>query len=335
MMRFARRSFLRGYVGPGIAAAALSGQAARAQQKEHRPITIISGGPTGAWYPTAAAIAELVNAGYRGQPVNISPGKGAVSNPLSVGSGEVEVGLSFGPFLRLAYEGRNEVFDMPGFDSLRAVGNIGVNTFQIVMGADVPDDIFDQLKGGRRVSMGIGAVGSSTHFGVNKFLQEYGVDYESLRRNGSRLLSGASQSQTDAYKNRQIDIYFNTIGINAAVMQEAVTARASKLYSIPDRVRQAMASKLGYIPSVIPANTYPGQSGPVNTLDLSTIVFARADLSEAMVYDITRAMAENKPRLVAAFAGFAGWEPEDLAKGLPIPVHPGAARYFRERGWAH
>lgn len=331
MTRLARRSFLYSSVGSGLAA--LSGAAARAQQKEHRPITIISGGPTGAWYPTAAAIAELVNAQYRGQPVNISPGKGAVSNPLAVGSGEVEVGLSFGPFLRLAYEGRNEVFDMPGFNNLRAVGNIGVNTFQIILGADVPDDIFDQLKSGRRVSMGIGAVGSSTHFGVNKFLQEYGVDYEFLRRNGSTLLSGASQSQTDAYKNRQINIYFNTIGINAAVMQEAVTARASKLYSIPDRVREAMASKLGYIPSVIPANTYPGQTESVNTLDLSTILFARADLSDEMVYDITRAMAENKPRLVAAFAGFADWRPEDLAKGLPIPVHPGAERYFRERAW--
>lgn len=332
MGHVARRSFLRVSVGSGIAAALPAG-GVRAQEKEHKPITIISGGPTGAWYPTAAAIAELVNAQYRGQPVNISPGKGAVSNPLSVGSGEVEVGLSFGPFLRLAYEGKNEVFDMQGFDNLRAIGNIGVNTFQIVMGTDVPDDIFEQLKNGRRVSMGIGAVGSSTHFGVNKFLQEYGVSYDSLRRNGSTLLSGASQSQTDAYKNRQIDIYFNTIGINSAVMQEAVTARASKLYSIPDQVRTALAEKLGYIPSVIPANTYPGQSEAVNTLDLSTILFARADLSEDMVYDITKATAENKPRLVAAFAGFAAWEPKDLAVGLPIPVHPGAARYFRERGW--
>lgn len=307
--------------------------AASAQDKTHSPITIVSGGPTGAWYPTAAMIAEIVNEGYQGQPVNISPGKGAISNPLVVGSGEMEVGLSFGPFLRLAYEGENEVFDMPGFDNLRSIANIGVNTFQIIMGVDVDEDIFERLKDGERVSMGIGAVGSSTHFAVEKFLEEYGVDYATLESNGSTLLSGASQSQTDAYQNRQIDIYFNTIGINASVMQEAVTSRNSKLYSMPDHVREAMVNDLGYIKSVIPGGTYPGQPDDVDAVDLATVIFVREDLSEDMVYDITKAIAENRERLINAFAGFESWQPEEMVDGTAIPLHPGAERYYRERGW--
>lgn len=304
-----------------------------AQDRTHPAITIVSGGPTGAWYPTAAMVAEIVNASYQGQPVNISPGKGAISNPLVVGSGEMEVGISFGPFLRLAYEGQNEVFDMPGFSELRSIGNIGVNTFHVIMGENVDPDIFEKLKDGERVSFGIGAVGSSTHFAVDKFLQNYGVDYATLEANGSTLLSGASQSQTDAYQNRQIDVYFNTIGINSSVIQEAVTSRNSVLYDIPEHVRQNMVDELGYIHSVIPAGTYPRQTEDVNTVDLSTIFFTRADVSEEIVYEITKAMAENKERLVSAFAGFASWEPEQLAVGTAIPLHPGAERYYRERGW--
>lgn len=304
-----------------------------AQEKTHSPITIISGGPTGAWYPTAAMIAEIVNEGYQGQPVNISPGKGAISNPLVVGSGEMEVGLSYGPFLRLAYEGNNVVFDMPGFSELRSIGNIGVNTFQIIMGADVDEGIFEDLKNGRKVSFGIGAVGSSTYYAVEKFLQGYGVDYETLESNGSTLLSGASQSQTDAYANRQIDVYFNTIGINSSVMQEAVTARNSRVFSIPEPIRDSMVNDVGYVKSVIPANTYPGQAEDVNTVDLSTIIFTRAELDEQIVYDMTKAIAENRERLIAAFAGFASWQPEDLVKGTAIPLHPGAERYYKERGW--
>lgn len=306
---------------------------AAAQDKTHRAITIVSGGPTGAWYPTAAMIAEITNESYRGQPVNISPGKGAVSNPLVVGSGEMEVGISFGPFLRMAYEGENEIFDMPGFDNLRSVANIGVNTFQIIMGDGVDDDIFEKLSDGQRVSMGIGAVGSSTYVAAERFLQQFGVDYATLEANGSTLLSGASQSQTDAYQNRQIDIYFNTIGINSAVMQEAVTSRSSKLYSIPDHIRDFMVEELGYIKSTIPGGTYPGQDEDVETVDLSTIVFARADLDEEMVYDLTKAIAENRDRLISAFAGFANWQPEDMVLGTAIPLHPGAARYYAERNW--
>jgi TRAP transporter TAXI family solute receptor len=181
--------------------------------------------------------------------------------------------------------------------------------------------------------MGIGAVGSSTHFAVEKFLQGYGVDYAALEANGSTLLSGASQSQTDAYQNRQIDVYFNTIGINASVMQEAVTSRASKIFSIPEPIRDAMVNDLGYIKSTIPANTYPGQTEAANTVDLSTIMFARSDVSDDMVYDITKAIAENRDRLISAFAGFKDWQPEDLVKGTAIPLHPGAERYYKERGW--
>ena len=99
-------------VGLAIALGWILATSAAGQTRSHDSVTFISGGPTGTWYHTAAAIAELVNKRYRGQPVSVIPGKGAISNPLSVGIRRAGFGFSYGPFLRLAHDGNNEVFEM-------------------------------------------------------------------------------------------------------------------------------------------------------------------------------------------------------------------------------
>ncbi|MEQ9199486.1 MAG: hypothetical protein RLN80_05815 [Rhodospirillales bacterium] len=73
---------------------ALTVAPAAAQEKKHAIATFISGGPSGTWFPTATAISEMVNKHYEGQPVSTIPGKGAIGNPLAVGSGKADFGLS-------------------------------------------------------------------------------------------------------------------------------------------------------------------------------------------------------------------------------------------------
>lgn len=315
-----------------LAAIALSGPAA-AQEAKHDNATFISGGPTGTWYPTAAAISDMVNTHYEGQPLGTIPGKGAVGNPLVVGSGGAQFGLSYGPFLKLAHDGNNEIYKKDGFANLRAVANLVPNTVHIVIADGVDMDILSKLKDGETVRFGVGQKGSSNHFAIEKILEEYGYDYEGMEAQGSTIVEGAQQGLADAFANRQLDIYSNTVGMNSNDLQQAISARNGRVFELPEEIRNEMVSKWGYVPAVIPAGTYNGQEEDIAALNLSTVVFTTAEMDDEIVYHMVRDMAENHDRLIAAYGGFERWKPEDIHVGLPIEVHPGAVKYYKERGW--
>lgn len=305
----------------------------QAASKTHKSATFISGGPTGTWYPTAAAISEMVNKHYDGQPISTIPGKGAIGNPLAVGSNKAEFGLSYGPFLKLAYKGSNEVYKQKGFSNLRAVANVVANTVHIVMADNVEADVLSKLKSGAKINIGVGQKGSSNNFAIEKILMEYGYNYSQLKEQGSNVVQGAQQGLVDAFQNRQLDIYTNTVGMKSNDLRQAITSRKGKVFSIPDPIRDIMVSKWGYVPFTIPAGTYDGQAKPVNSLNLATMIFTTADMDDEIVYHMVKEMAENHDRLIAAYAGFKSWKPEDMPKGHPAPTHPGAVKYYKERGW--
>jgi TRAP transporter TAXI family solute receptor len=304
-----------------------------AQTETHDIATFISGGPTGTWYPTAAVVSDMVNDTYEGQPMTTIPGKGAVGNPLAVASGSAQFGLSYGPFLKLAYQGGNEVYSESGFDNLRAVANLVPNTVHLVIAEDVDIDILNQLADGETVRIGVGQKGSSNFFAQEKILMEYGYDYAALEAQGSTVVQGAQQGLGDAFANRQIDIYTNTVGTNSGDLQQAIAARNGRVMPLPENVRTTLVEKWGYVPSVIPAGTYEGQDADIPTVNLSTVILTTSDMDDEIVYRLVKSIAENHDRMTEAYAGFSRWKPEDIHVGLPIDIHPGAQRYFKERGW--
>ena len=300
-----------------LAMVVLASGTVSAQEKTHASATFITGGPTGTWYMTGAAIAELVNKHYDGQPISVTPGKGAIANPLSVGAGKAELGLSYAPYLKLAAEGGNEIFTRRGFGNLRAIAAVVPDTVHIVMAADVAPDVFSKLANGATIRIGVGQKGSSNHFVLEKILELYGYDYAGLRAAGSAVIEGAQQGLVDAYQNRQIDIYSNTVGINAGSVRQPVSARASRLFSIPEGVRDTLVDRWGYVKSTIPAGTYPGQDdAPVETLDLGTIVFTNDAMDDEIVYLIAKS---------------SGGESRSAHRRL-LRIHPVAAG--AHAGWA-
>jgi hypothetical protein len=306
---------------------------AAAQEKKHTTATFISGGPTGTWFPTATAISELVNKHYDGQPVSTIPGKGAIGNPLAVGSGKAEFGLSYGPFLRAIYDGNNPVMPKDGMKNLRAIANVVANTVQITMAGDVPADIFSKIKDGAEVRIGVGAKGSSNRFGIERIMEMYGSNFEGIEAAGGTVMEGAQEGLLDAFKNRQIDIYTNTVGLKSSDHQQAMAARDSYLFDMPEEIRDRMVKDWGYTRFTIPAGTYPTQTEPVKALNLPTTIFTSEAMDDEIVYLMVKEMAENQSRLESAYSGFKTWKPEDMPDSHPIPTHPGAVKYYKERGW--
>jgi len=112
----------------------------------------------------------------------------------------------------------------------------------MVAASDVDLDILDKLKDGATVRIGVGQKGSSNFFAMEKILEEYGYDFEALEAQGSGIMQGAQEGLTDAFANRQIDIYTNTVGMKSNDLQKSFSARNGRLIPMPKELQEKMVS---------------------------------------------------------------------------------------------
>ena len=301
--------------------------------KKHKTLSFVTGTPTGTWYPAGAAIADLTNSLYEGQPISVMTGIGSIGNTLHTGNGKSDIGLSYGTFLKLARQGGNELFPKAITEDVRAVLSLTRNTLHLILGANIDPDL-SKLKATRpKLRVATGNVGSSELFSTGKLLNAYGITFEDIESWGGRIDRLQTGGRADAWKNRQADLLVFFIQVGSPRVLEAMTLRKSNLVSIKKSVQDEMIQKLGYMKDVIPANSYRGQTTDIDTLGLPFIVFCSAKVDGEIIYDMVKQVAENKPRMVHAGAAFKKWNPEDMVKGLGIEIHPGAMRYYKERGW--
>lgn len=305
-----------------------------AAQMKHDQVQFISGSPTGSWFPVASMAAELTNKAYEGQPVSVIPGAGGVGNPLRVGTGQSDLGISYGPFLKLAQEGNNDLYK-EAFPKLRAICGMTANKLHIVadLGSDAGDlGALAQAKPGIRV--GTGPTGSTELFSLTEVLKLYDVSFDDVKEWGGRVDLLNTAGRTDAWSNRQLDLVNFFINNPASSVIELMAARdGSKLLSIDDAKRDALVEKWGMIKFEIPPGQYPHQDAAVQTVGMPYVYFTTTDLDADFVYNMTKAIAENQPQLAKTHAAFEAWNPENMHKGLGIELHEGAKRYYRERGW--
>lgn len=305
-----------------------------AQDKKHPLVQFTSGSPTGGWFPVASAMAEMTNKLYDGHPISVVSGAGGVGNPKRVVSGESDIGVSYGPFLKLATQGNNELYKQPA-PQLRAIAGMTANKLHIVM--DPTGDVANlgAIKGAKpKMRVGTGPVGSTELFTLGEVFKEYGLSFEDFDSWGGRVDRLNTAGRKDAWQNRQADLVNFFINDPAASVIELMSGRSgSKLLSIEERVRDSLVKNWGMIKFNIPANSYPNQPAAVATVGMPYVYFATTKLSDDMVYDLTKTIAENQERLAATHSSFKTWKPENMPHGLGIQLHDGAKRYYKERGW--
>lgn len=331
-MNMAQRFFVLAVVSLG-AAIVLPGSG-WAQDKKHPLVQFTSGSPTGGWFPVASAMAEMTNQLYDGHPISVVTGAGGVGNPKRVVSGESDIGVSYGPFLKLATQGNNELYKQPA-PQLRAIAGMTANKLHIVM--DPTGDVADlgAIKAAKpEMRIGTGPVGSTELFTLGEVFKEYGLSFDDFDAWGGRVDRLNTSGRKDAWKNRQADLVNFFINDPAASVIELMSGRSgSKLLNIEERVRDSLVKNWGMIKFSIPANSYPNQPEDVETVGMPYVYFATTNLSDDLVYDLTKTIAENQERLAATHSSFKTWKPENMPNGLGIELHDGAKRYYKERGW--
>jgi TRAP transporter TAXI family solute receptor len=293
--------------------------AARAQAPA--PLRLTTGTPGATFYPLGQALAGEFGRTLPGVQIVIQDSAGSVSNVERIQARESDIGLSFADVAYIAYVGRLHGSAEP-FNRLRGIAVLQLTPLHLVVrGGSAIHDV-SELRG-RRV--GLGPPGSGTALTAGLVLDAHGVgpgvfDGQTLRFNeaAGRLMAGT------------LDAMFVNAGFPAESVRAAMRSGAT-LLSIEGPAIDQLRHNYPFLRLTnIPAETYPGQRGAIHTIGVDTILVCRSDLDEALVYDLTRRFFESLPTLSSSQESLRRIDLEQ-APATPIPLHEGAARYFRER----
>jgi hypothetical protein len=313
----------RAAIGASLLAAGLVAGSVAAKAEQF--ITVLTGGTSGVYYPMGVAMTKLFTDKIKDSRPSVQATKASVENLNLLQQGRGELAFALGDAVALAWKGDADAGFKSKLDKLRGVGAIYPNYIQIVASKESGIKTLADLKGKR---LSVGAPKSGTELNARAILEAAGMTYKDLGK-VEYLPFGES---VDLMKNRQLDATLQSAGLGVASIRDLSTSVPITVVEIP----AAVVDKIGapYVKETIPAKTYDGQTADVATAAVVNFLVTRDGLSDDLVYQMTKAVYDNVPDLVAAHKAASAINLKTALDGLPIPVHPGAMKYFKEKGVA-
>jgi len=286
-------------------------------------INVLTGGTSGVYYPLGAALAKIYGEKIEGARTQVQSTKASVENLNLLQKGSGEIAFALGDSVKAAWEGDAEAGFAAKLDKLRGIAAIYPNYIQIVASQESGIKSFEDLKG---KSLSVGAPKSGTELNARQIFKALGMRYEDLGQT-EYLPFGES---VELIKNRQLDATLQSAGLGVASIKDLATALPITMVAVPATVAETLGAP--FLAATIPAGTYEGQAEDVPTLAITNILVTHSDVSDETAYQMTKQLFENLPEMVAAHAAAKAIDAATGAQGLPIPLHPGAERYYKEKG---
>lgn len=297
---------------------------------EQQFITIGTGGVTGVYYPTGGAICRLVNANRakHGVRCSVESTGGSIYNLNAIRGGEQDMGIAQSDWQYHAYNGTSRFADAGPNKELRAVFSIHPEPFTVVARADADISSFEDLKGKR---VNVGNQGSGQRGTMEVVMEAYGWTMDDFAL-ASEL---KSSEQSKALCDNKIDAMVFAVGHPSGSIQEATTSCDTVLVNVTGGViKKLIANNSYYRSATIPGGMYRGNPDDVETFGVGATLVSSANVPEAVVYEVVKAVFENFDSFKGFHSAFANLDPEEMIKdGLSAPLHEGAAKYYREKGW--
>lgn len=316
--------------------AALSMALAAGPAAAQQSLTWTAGAVGGGWYAISGGMAELLRE-KAALNIKVVPG-GGTQNPPLVQKGEAEIGMGLPPLLDAATKGEDP-YQGQRMPDLRAIaGNMSLNTFHFYVGDDTPfarmtlEEIF---KGRKPIRVAISKPGSSDVWVFEKVMEFYAISYKDWEAAGARFFRGSYTEQAGAFKDRNVDGTFTFLALPGASITEASIGRTLKLLAFPEPLLQHLG-KFGLGKGTIPPGTYPRAANgnePVVSATMGTTITVNAKMPDDLAYTIARTLNDNVDRVHRIHGSLADYDPSKGHLYLGVPLHPGAARYYREKGW--
>lgn len=306
----------------GVAAAAvivLAAPQARAQQF----VNVLTGGTSGVYYPLGVAIAKIYGEKIPNVKAQVQATKASVENLNLLQQGRGEIAFSLGDSLKAAWDGDAEAGFKAKLDKLRVIGAIYPNYIQIVATSESGIKTLADLKG---KSLSVGAPKSGTELNSRAILKAAGMDYKDLGK--VEYLPFAES--VDLMKNRQLAATLQSAGLGVASLKDLSNSSDINVVAVPKDVVAKIGSP--FVAETIPAGTYKGQDKDVPTAAVVNYLVTSSAVSDDLAYQMTKLVYESLPELASAHAAGKGIKLETAAADSPVPLHPGAIKYFKEKG---
>jgi hypothetical protein len=310
-----------------LVAGALAVPAELAAQ-QRRLVTIASGWVVGVYYPLAGAMSRIA---YTTKDLNlratVESSGASVANAQLISTGDADFALLQNDIAYYAYQGATlAAFKDKPVRNMGGVFTIYPELVHIVATQASGVKSVADLRGKRVV---LGPHGSGTEQNALQILEIYGLREADLGR-AERIDAAAA---ADQLKDGRVDAAFFTTGLGAAVIVDTFLSGKTMLVPVGAAEAEALRKKYPfYTLEKVPANTYKGQEREVTTPAVMAMMVARTDLPEDLVYRFTKAIFDNLAQFHAAHAAAKHLRLETALNGMPIPLHAGAARFFREKG---
>ncbi|NDV48476.1 TAXI family TRAP transporter solute-binding subunit [Salipiger sp. PrR003] len=286
-------------------------------------VNVLTGGTSGVYYPLGVAMADIYAKNIPDARAQVQSTKASVENLNLLQQGRGEIGFALGDSVKDAFEGNADVGFSKPLDKLRAIAAIYPNYIQIAASADAGVTTATELAG---KSVSVGAAKSGTEVNARKILGALGMTYDDLGK--VEYLPFAES--VELMKNRQLDATLQSSGLGSAALKDLSSTQDVTYVSIPAEVAGTLGAP--YAAGVIPAGTYPGQDADIPTLAITNILVTSTDVSDELAYQMTKLLFENLDQLKAAHAAAGAIDIKDAIKNSPIPMHPGAEKYYKEQG---
>lgn len=297
---------------------------------EQQFISIGTGGVTGVYYPTGGAICRMVNKNRKehGIRCSVESTGGSVYNINTVRAGELEFGVAQSDWQYHAYNGTSKFEDQGPWEGERAVFSVHPEPFTLVARKGSGIAGFTDLKGKK---VNVGNPGSGQRATTEVVMDAFGMQMSDFAL--AAELKGSEMAQ--ALCDGKIDAMIYTIGHPAAAITEAATTCDVELVPVSgEPIDKLVADNSYYRVATVPGGMYKGTDGDTKTFGVGATFISSDQVSDEVVYILVKAVFENFDDFKKLHPAFANLKEEEMIKdGLSAPLHPGAEKYYKERGW--
>ena len=286
-------------------------------------INILTGGTSGVYYPLGVGLSKIYGEKIEGSKVQVQSTKASVENLNLIQSGKGEIAFVLGDSVKYGWEGNAEAGFQSKLENLRGIAGIYPNYVHIVASKSSNIKSIADLKG-KRVS--VGAPKSGTELQARAILKASGMSYDDLGK-VEYLPFGQS---VELIKNRQIDATVQSAGLGVASIKDLANSVEVVIVEIPESIIEKLGAP--YVSATIPANTYQGVGQDTKTAGIVNFLITSQKVSDKIAYDMTKNRFENLPALVATHSAAKNINIDKALTGMPVPLHPGAEKYYKEKG---
>ncbi|MCE5265452.1 MAG: TAXI family TRAP transporter solute-binding subunit [Deltaproteobacteria bacterium] len=286
-------------------------------------MVLATGGTAGTYYPFGGAMAKIWNSKIPGMNVTAQATGASVENVRLVNKGEAELALVQSDTIDFAFNAKENFKEK--LTKMAVLATLYPEVIQVVVRGDSKIDSFDDLKG---MKIGVGAPGSGTEANFRQLCDGYGLKKEDVKAQYLSFSESAEQ-----FKDKHIDAFIVTAGIPNAAIMDIGSQHSVRIINIADDKSAVITKKYPFLsPFTIPANTYKGQTSAVKTVAVNAVLIAGTGVKDDVAYNLVKNLFDNQSELAASHAKGKELNLKTASTGVSIPFHPGAVKYFKEKG---